>query len=563
MADNNVKKIRDLNDFTTVNPMTTGDHLVVSSSEGDPATNKATIKDVVGLYLTSSASSADDQPDQVLDENGDLVPNPLKGATTVTEIVDTDGDGNPDTSVEVVNTPITAKNIDTLVDPGSGLEVNEICQDEDFNIVECEVGGNPNPEVKYKTKKLALATSAESKTVNINVNNTGVVYTSGITQTNGTVNVKFKRLRDAFAYIRNDIGAPDTVVNINIENDLDEGDIEHTNSIYSSGASLEQNRCYININGSGYGSGNQPKKIKLKAKSDTNNSTGYVLMWFNAYRVEFSFLNFILDLDDNHALHAVFRSHNECNLKFIGCKISARGSAHKLFEASRGGTLEVQNYSDTDLDPLSKDFWAPALELDFGPRKENATSGSGLVGDDFYCDYFIGADTGGVIRFPEYAPYAPWEGAFLTNFQSRIHFASDKFKCDSFLSLESNCIVDIIAIFTMSDILSFAPGDIPYFLRAAAFNSVTVRNGQHMKGTLVNIGGTDYAEFANSFPGSALANPTNQVGGTSTAGQDYIMTNNISPISNLLSTYKGDDGAGNPTSGPLTNYWDNVTWSTI
>jgi hypothetical protein len=57
MAEDNVKKIRDLNDFTSVNPMTTGDHLVVASSEGTPSTNKATIKDVVGLYLESSSGA--------------------------------------------------------------------------------------------------------------------------------------------------------------------------------------------------------------------------------------------------------------------------------------------------------------------------------------------------------------------------------------------------------------------------------------------------------------------------------------------------------------------------
>ena len=168
MAEDNVKKIRDLNDFTSVNPMATGDHLVVASSAGAPATNKATIKDVVDLYLTSSAAESEGLPDTVTDENGNQVPNPLKGATTVTEMVDTDGDGNPDTEIEVVNTPITSKNIDTLVDPGSGLEVKTVCQDEDFNIVDCS-----SPLVKYKTKKLALATSTESKTIIIRLNNTG------------------------------------------------------------------------------------------------------------------------------------------------------------------------------------------------------------------------------------------------------------------------------------------------------------------------------------------------------------------------------------------------------
>jgi hypothetical protein len=556
MAEDNVKKIRDLNDFTSVNPMTTGDHLVVASSAGAPATNKATIKDVVNLYLASSATESEGLPETVTDENGDEVPNPLKGATTVTEMVDTDGDGNPDTEVEVVNTPITSKNIDTLVDPGSGLEVKTVCQDEDYNIVDCS-----DLSVKYKTKKLALATSAESKTIIIRVNNAGEEYRTGIPLAAGQVTTKFKRLRDAFSYIRNDIGASDTIVRIYIENDIDEGEINHTNATYFSDPNAEINKCYIYIYGDGYSAGAQPPKIKFKTVNNPGTDNAYVPMWLTGNSVLFQFVHFVIDLDDNRGVHSAIRSHNICKLSFIGCKISARGGCHNFIEASRGATVEISNYIDnlSELDPLNKDFWAPAMEFDFGPRKSAATGGSAEIGDDFYCDYFFGGDTGAVFRFPEYGPHIPWSSDFNTTFQSRIHFSSDKIRAaGAFLLTQSNCTVDIIALFTASTGLTFTIANFPYFLRAAAFNSINLRNGTHMKGTV--SGGT--AELANSFPGNALANPTTQFGGTSTAGQDYIMTNNISPTLSLLSTYKGES-AGVPSSGNLTNYWDNVDWASI
>jgi len=537
--------------FTSDNPMVTEDHLFISTNEDTPSTKKASIKEVVDLYLSSSASESEGLPDTVTDQDGNEVPNPLKGATTVTEMVDTDGDGEPDTAIEVVNTPITSKNVDTLVDPGSGLEVKTVCQNETFDVVDCS-----DPSVKYKTKKLALATTSESKTVNIKVNNTGEEYRSGIPLNNNTVSVKFKRLRDAFSYIRNDIGALDTIVNIDIENDLDEGNINHTNATYFSDPNAEINKCYIYIRGNisdKYSNGEQPPKIKLKTVNNPSTGNAYIPMWFNAININFSFIHFIFDLDDNRAIHAGFRSHKLCTLNLVGCKFSVRGSCHKLFDASRGGVIEINNISDTDLDPLNKGFWAPAFEIDLGPRAAAATGGDGVIGDNFYCDYFFGADTGAVFRFPEYGPHIPWDGDPNTTFHSRIHFASNRLDCNSFFSLEANCVVDVIALFTMSTGLSFSATNVPYFLRAGAFNSITLRDGTHIKGTISN----GWAEVANSFPGNELANPTNQLGGTSTAGQDYIMINNLSPDNALLTTYKGE------TNGNLTNYWDNVNWSTI
>ena len=193
-----------------------------------------------------------------------------------------------------------------------------------------------------------------------------------------------------------------------------------------------------------------------------------------------------------------------------------------------------------------------------GPEKLPPSEGFGNVGDNFYCDYLFQADTGGVIRFPEYGPHIPWTGNPMTLFQSRIHFCSNRITVGhAVLSLLSNCVVDIIGLFTAANSLSFTSANFPYFLRASAFNAIATRNGSHMVGTIAD----GKAEEANYIPGDALANPTTQLGGVTVQGQDYVMANNITPTLNLLTTYKGRDALGNPTNGNITNYWDNFDWN--
>ena len=517
--------------------------------------------DLMNGYSQGLSEATEGEQDTVLDSEGNVVQNPNKNASSTVRYVDTDGDGIADSQVLVNTTPVTAENLDSLVQPGGGLEVTEVCQNETFDIVECEQNGIPNPDVKYKTKKLSLATSVASSTISIEIHNTdGVEYRSGISVgIDGKLTAKLKRLRDAFTYIRNDVASSDAIINIYLQTDTDEGEIENSNGVFASHANLEINKCYINIYGDStkYSTGGLTK-VKMKAKR-TPNASAYVPMWFNSKNILFSLVNLAFDLDDSGGVHSVIRSHNSCTLNLIGCKINARGSTHCLIEASRGATVQVQNYNDasTLLDPLNKGFWAPALELDFGPRKATSSTAVGNVGDDFYCDYLFQADTGGVIRFPEYGPHIPFNGNPHTYFQSRIHFCSSRIKVGiSVLSLLSNCVVDIIGLFTAANGLSFTSDNFPFFLRASAFNAVNTRNGSHM----VGITQDGLAEIANYIPGNALATPTTQSGGPTVQGQDYVMANNITPTLNLLTTYKGRDALGNDTSGNIENYWDDFDW---
>ena len=520
--------------------------------------------DLINGYSQGLSQATEGETDTVFDSQGNEVQNPNKNASSTVEYVDTDGDGNPDSQVLVNTTPVTAENLDSLVQPGGGLEVTQVCQNETFDIIECEQNGGPNPDVKYKTKKLSLATSAVSNTIGIEIHDTeGVEYRSGISVgIDGKLTTKLKRLRDAFTYIRNDVASSDAIINIYLQTDTDEGEIENSNGIFASHGNLEINKCYVSVYGDSakYWTGGLTK-VKMKAKRDPAENA-YVPMWLNSKSILFSLVNLVFDLDDSGGVHAVIRSHNSCTLNLIGCKINARGSTHCLIEASRGATIQVQNYSDgpasTLLDPLEKGFWAPALELDFGPRKVASSEGVGTVGDNFYCDYLFQADTGGVFRFPEYLPHAPWAGNPMTWFQSRIHFCSNKITVGrAVLSLLSNCVVDIIGLFTAANGLSFTSTNFPYFLRASAFNSVATRNGSHMVGTIAD----GRAEIANSIPGEVLANPTTQLGGTTVQGQDYVMANNITPTLNLLATYKGRDALGNTTNGDIVNYWDEFDWN--
>jgi len=517
--------------------------------------------DLMNGYSQGLSEATEGEQDTVLDSEGNVVQNPNKNASSTVRYVDTDGDGVADSQVLVNTTPVTAENLDSLVQPGGGLEVTEVCQNETFDIVECEQNGAPNPYVKYKTKKLSLATSVASSTISIEIHNTdGVEYRSGISVgIDGKLTAKLKRLRDAFTYIRNDVASSDAIINIYLQTDTDEGEIENSNGVFASHANLEINKCYINIYGDStkYSTGGLTK-VKMKAKR-TPNASAYVPMWFNSKNILFSLVNLAFDLDDSDGVHTAIRSHNSCTLNLIGCKINARGSTHCLIEASRGATVQVQNYNDgPDLDPLDKGFWAPALELDFGPRKATSSTGVGSVGANFYCDYLFQADTGGVIRFPEYGPHIPFNGNPHTYFQSRIHFCSSRIKVGiSVLSLLSNCVVDIIGLFTAANGLSFTSDNFPFFLRASAFNAVNTRNGSHM----VGITQDGLAEIANYIPGNALATPTTQSGGPTVQGQDYVMANNITPTLNLLTTYKGRDASGNDTNGNIENYWDDFNWN--
>lgn len=96
------KSIRELDDFDDSTPFSTGDYLAVSDSDGN-STRKVTVKNVIETYNVQRAEEqegeGDGQPELVTDAEGNLV------------------------SAD----PVTAANLDSFVQPDSGLEIITTC----------------------------------------------------------------------------------------------------------------------------------------------------------------------------------------------------------------------------------------------------------------------------------------------------------------------------------------------------------------------------------------------------------------------------------------------------
>lgn len=209
------KLIRELNKYEQDDDIPASGYLVAASNpDGTPAeeTYRMSVKDIVSEY---NREVAKEQAEKAA--SGDTL-----FGSTFSEVQIINGQ-----EVLVDATPITAANIDSLVDPGSGLEVVEICYDISKNTVPCTINGQPNPAVKYKQKKLSFAKSASSKAISLYVNaNTGIDYggNSGSFKVgaSGVVNQRFLNLRDAFLYMNAEVVSTSITINIFLETDTDE-----------------------------------------------------------------------------------------------------------------------------------------------------------------------------------------------------------------------------------------------------------------------------------------------------------------------------------------------------
>jgi hypothetical protein len=148
----NVKKIRELDSFETIQPIATGDYLIVATNEGIPATKKASIKEVVDIYNISLID--ENEEDQVADPDNpeETIKDPEKEPG---KELDEDGDGEPDG--KIITTPVNAGNIDTIVQEGGGLKVTTECRKKEDNaIVDCN-----SADAYYRYNKLGLETGIE------------------------------------------------------------------------------------------------------------------------------------------------------------------------------------------------------------------------------------------------------------------------------------------------------------------------------------------------------------------------------------------------------------------
>lgn len=209
------KLIRELNKYEQDEDIPASGYLLAASNpDNTPAeeTFRMSVKDVVSQY---NREVAKEQAEKLA--SGDS----LLGSTF--------------SQIEIVNgqeiivdaTPITAANIDTLVDPGSGLEVVEICYDAGKQQVPCTINGAPNPAVKYKQKKLSFAKSSASKHMYLHINrDTGIDYLENKGEfkvdSNGIVQQRFTSINHAFKFLNNEVVSTTMTLHISLETDTEE-----------------------------------------------------------------------------------------------------------------------------------------------------------------------------------------------------------------------------------------------------------------------------------------------------------------------------------------------------
>lgn len=144
----NVKKIRELDSFEEVAPMTTGDFLIVASTVGPLATKKASIKEVVDVYNFSLVA---EDPDSLIEDPanpGETIKDPEYSPGIENDL---DDDGEPDEKIDT--TPINAGNLENFLNPDGGLEIIQECRTKDTK----EIVGCDDPSAYYKTKKISTS----------------------------------------------------------------------------------------------------------------------------------------------------------------------------------------------------------------------------------------------------------------------------------------------------------------------------------------------------------------------------------------------------------------------
>ena len=275
----------------------------------------------------------------------------------------------------------------------------------------------------------------------------------------------------------------------------------------------------------------------MRSKSRTTGSFG--LQWHTASLIQYFNIHFVWDLTSSGGMHMCSRIGEGRLLLYYNCKFTMCGSTHIVFEASRGGHIEFQNYTDGEYndyalsydkaDYLGRGYPCPAIEFDFVGK-------NGASGNAFYCNYFLSADTSASIRMPEYGPHTLNHGISgpYQTFLNRFHFCSNKFTIGSnrsFVSLEGACTLDMHANFTRSSGVTMSSTQFPAWLTASGFNTVALRDGTHPDGT----------SYTN-YPGNTLhatdsnGQELNQYGAVAVKNVDYRMTTTLNPTVNLAST---------------------------
>ena len=148
MSEEKVKKIRDLESFTSGTPISKDDFLIVATSAGVAATQKASIEEVINAY---NQSISDPGSDSGITDPSDPTSKITDPETAPGYTNDLDGDGVADEKIDT--TPLNAGNIGQFVDPNGGLTVTQECRTKDTKaLVDCD-----DPTAYYKKNVLSTA----------------------------------------------------------------------------------------------------------------------------------------------------------------------------------------------------------------------------------------------------------------------------------------------------------------------------------------------------------------------------------------------------------------------
>ena len=507
------KLIRDLRDFAVDEVVKTSDYFIAASNPDGTAveeTFKMTIKDLVGQYNQEKTAEQSDPT------------NPMFGETATTvEMVN---------GVEVIvdATPITSANLDTLVDPGSGLEVITTCLDVTRVVVPCESPpGTPNPAVKYKKKKLSFAKSAASKSLTLNCNSTGLDWltnkASFIVNSAGVIDQRFINLKSAYDYLNNEIVSSDITINIFIETDLDEG------VQYSNGYRLSLPFNKVNIYGAEFNS-TTLRKIKLHwgvgytlgsdaaTRAEWNHvvqakhgvyqgSTGSVMatlpagvtlhqhasvpFWINC-NTYWRGIHFVIE-SYCIGIFAFYRQTRGTDGYLAQCKFSLKnynthdGTKHGcayVFDVRDQSRLHIQNTNDgspgDDLkDPAGTGNVISGLELDF---KEFT-----------FIDSIFGAEDGAKILLIEYGSnyYNP-----ASTIASRLCFTSNVPDANNFCTLRRGSAFQQNALITRTSGVTL---NVDFAMNGEGFNTVS---------SSLTMGDQNAVQRTNSWPGATLYTAT-------------------------------------------------------
>ena len=367
------------------------DCLLVSDTDGG-ATKKATIKNIVKTYNSDLIKQSND-PTNVRNGKG-----PLAEVTF-------DADGN---MIIGESDPITAGNIESLIDPGSGLEIIQECYNSVGLRVSCD-----GADVAYIQKKIALATSESATLIKIRVNkDEGKRYSSDSIEdwksvTGTTLNTKCERLRDAFAWVKGNVSSTSIHVQIIIETDTEEGTCSHN--------TFKMTRTIGQVDIWDVGLHDQTyelirNKINIDAESDSSSTIPF---WLDHSKIAILGVHFVFNVTSS-GVHKLMRFEN-VNADMLSCKITvnATHAVDGIIETISGCKLHMRGHSKKGLaystDPHDAGSYEVALELDLG-------------GMQVKCPHVFSVTRGSRLEIIE---YAPWNFTPPTHTTNVIHFNSD------------------------------------------------------------------------------------------------------------------------------------------